>query len=76
MDQLFYVMAIMGCADGSTNCAEARIEPVHYQSIAQCQAAMGSALERNTDLAFPTISATCRASGPRLVQVKATRQGG
>ena len=76
MDQLFYVMAIMGCGDGSANCAEARLEPVHYQSIGQCQAAMGSALQRNTDLAYPVISATCRASGPRLVQATRPQQGG
>lgn len=66
MDPLFYVMAIMGCSDGSTACAEARVEPARYTSIHQCQQAMPAALMRNTDLAYPVISATCRGSGMRM----------
>jgi hypothetical protein len=66
MEPLFYVMAIMGCADSAAMCSEARVEPARYTSIQQCQAAMGTALERNADLAFPTITATCRASGVRM----------
>ncbi len=63
MGPLFFVMAIMGCGDGSTACAEARVEPVQYRSIAACQAAMPQALMRNSDLSFPVISATCRSGG-------------
>lgn len=68
MEPLFYVMAIMGCGDGSDQCAQARVEPVHYQSIRACQAAMPGALQRNGDLSFPVISASCRASGQLLTQ--------
>ncbi len=68
MEPLFYVMAIMGCGDGSTQCAQARVEPVHYQSIQACQAAMPGALQRNSDLAFPVISAACHANGQLLTQ--------
>lgn len=66
MDQIFYVMAILGCSDGSMECAELRSEPVRYQSVAACQAAMPRALERHSDLAYPTIAASCRATAPRL----------
>lgn len=68
MEPIFYVMAIMGCGDGSEQCAQARVEPAHYQSIQACQAAMAGALQRNSDLAFPVISAACRASGQLLTQ--------
>jgi len=34
MDSLFYVMAIMGCGDGSMACQQARVEQVQYRSIA------------------------------------------
>ncbi len=73
MEPIFYVMAILGCGDGSTACTEARVEPVHYQSVAQCRAALPAALARNTDLAFPTIAADCRASGERMAKADTAR---
>lgn len=77
MEPLYFVMAIMGCGDGSANCAQARVESVHYQSISACQAAMPSALARNTDLSYPVISATCRSNDRRMVQSRRdNRRGG
>ena len=67
MDQVFYVLAIMGCGDDQSGCAEARVEPVRYATVQQCQAAAPAALARNTDLLFPVISAACRSNGPRWV---------
>ena len=66
MGPVFFVMAIMGCGDGNTQCAEARIEPTHYVTAAQCRADLPSALARNTDLSFPVIGAACRANGPQI----------
>lgn len=68
MEPLFFVMAIMGCGDAGSACSEARIVPVQYTSFAACQEAMPAMLERNTDLSYPELDATCRASGPRWVQ--------
>ena len=68
MEPLFYVMAIMGCADGSTACQQARIEPVQYQSIRACQQAMPAALSRNSDIDYPVVTASCRATGIRMAQ--------
>ena len=65
MEPLYYVMAIMGCGDATTACTEARVDPVRYSNVAQCQAAMPAALARNNDLSFPVISATCRSSAPQ-----------
>lgn len=66
MEPVFFVMAIMGCADGASACAEARVEPARYATVQQCQAAMPDALARNTDLEFPVVSAACRRNGLQM----------
>jgi hypothetical protein len=66
MGSVFYVIAIMGCGDGGTQCAQQRIEPVRYVSAAQCRAAMPAALQRNTDIDYPTILASCRQIGTSM----------
>lgn len=66
MGSVFYVIAIMGCGDGQTQCAQQRIEPVRYYSAAQCQAAMPAALIRNTDIDYPTVTASCRQVGQSM----------
>lgn len=63
MDSVFYVIAIMACGDGQEQCAQQRIEPVRYYSASQCRAAMPAALQRNTDIDAPTITAACRQVG-------------
>jgi hypothetical protein len=70
MDQILYVLAIMGCGDDALQCQQARVEPVRYTSIQACQEAMPGALQRNTDLEFPVISAACRRQGDRLVEAR------
>lgn len=76
MGPLFYVMAIMGCGDGNADCAEARMVPVRYQSMAECRAALPAQLAANTDVPYPTIGATCRRAGADIVKTEAkTPQG-
>lgn len=75
MQPIFFVLAIMGCGDDSSACAEARIEPVRYETISQCRAALPQALARNTDLSFPVISAACRSNGPQWVSNAPATQG-
>ncbi|WBH15168.1 hypothetical protein [Sphingomonas radiodurans] len=67
MQPIFFVLAIMGCGDDTSGCAEARIEPVRYATVQQCRADLPAALARNTDLSFPVISAGCRSTGPQMV---------
>lgn len=76
MEPLFFVMAIMGCGDGSAGCAQARVETARYRSVEQCQAAMPAALARNSDLDFPVVSATCQARGERIAQNHAAHAHG
>lgn len=75
MGPVFFVMAIMGCGDGSTQCAEARIEPTHYVTASQCRADLPAALARHTDLSYPVISAACRANGPQIASADTTSRG-
>jgi hypothetical protein len=76
MEPFYFVMAIMGCGDGTANCAEARVEPARYATVQQCQAAMPAALTRNTDIDYPVVTAACRSNGPQLVQADTKRRGG
>ena len=78
MEQVLYVLAIMGCGDDSMQCQQARVEPARYTSIQACQQAMPAALQRNTDVDFPVISAACRRQGAQVVDargVTAERRG-
>ncbi len=68
MEAAFFIMAIMGCGDASTACATARVEPAHYATVQQCQAAMPAALARNTDIDYPVVSAACQRNGVQMVE--------
>lgn len=76
MGPMVFVMAILGCGDGNAPCVQARTAPTAYASLAQCRAALPAALAANTDLAFPVISADCRATGPLVVKVEAKTNRG
>ena len=56
----YFIIAILGCADGSANCTPVATAPTHYASESACSAATGAALARNSDLDFPTLVAECR----------------
>jgi hypothetical protein len=77
MDQIIYVLAIMGCGDDNLACRQARVEPIRYTSYAACQEAMPAALSRNTDVDYPVIAAACQRQSARMVQARpAPTQGG
>lgn len=71
MEPMFFVMAILGCGDGQQQCAEARIVPARYETMAQCRAALPEQLARNSDVPFPVIGADCRSNGVRMVKAAA-----
>lgn len=73
MEPVFFVMAIMGCADGASGCTQARVEPAHYSTIQQCQAAMLAALTRNTDVDYPVVTAACQRTGLQVARNDATK---
>ncbi|MBW0007507.1 MAG: hypothetical protein JO335_07315 [Sphingomonas sp.] len=57
----YFVIAILGCADGGTACTPVATLQTRYSSEAECSAATSSALEANTNFDFPTLLARCRA---------------
>ena len=79
----YFIIAILGCADGSANCTPVATAPVRYETHAQCAAAINATLADNSNFDFPTLMAECRqvrspASAsrnerPRLVPAKTDR---
>lgn len=59
MDALFYVMAVFGCADGGSQCQEARLASQRFSTQDQCERAADDVLMRSTDVGAPTIVARC-----------------
>ncbi len=60
MEPGYFIIAILGCADGSAACTPVATMPPRYESQAACAAATGSALAASTEFDFPTILAECR----------------
>jgi len=56
----YFIIAILGCSDGSAACAPVATVPTHFASEAACSAATGDALATRTDLDFPSLLAECR----------------
>jgi len=66
-----FLIAIMGCADGSAACTPVATMPTRYESRAACAAATSNALATSTEFDFPTIVAECR---PATVPAAASRE--
>ncbi len=66
-----FLIAIMGCADGSAACTPVATMPTRYESRAACAAATNDALATSTDFDYPTIVAECR---PAAMPTSADRQ--
>ncbi len=62
MGPVSFVIALLGCADGSGACRPVALIPARYESRQACAAAAGGVLAVNTDFDFPTIVAECRAA--------------
>lgn len=60
MGPAYFVIAILGCADGGSACTPVATLQTQYASEAQCVAATGAALIERTDLDFPTVVARCK----------------
>jgi len=65
MGPAYFVIAILGCADGSQACTRVATMPAQYADQQSCAASVGKALEANADLDFPTLVAECRAVSQR-----------
>ena len=66
-----FLIAIMGCADGSVACTPVATMSPRYERRAACAAATNDALATSTDFDYPTIVAECR---PAAAPISAGRQ--
>ncbi len=70
MGPVAYVIAILGCADGSAACQQVATMPARYENEAACQAATAGALASSSEFDFPTVVAQCRAARPQPAALK------
>ncbi len=63
MEPLIYVVAIMGCADGSELCEPVAQAPMRFESKSACVAYVETALAGYTDLPYPVIAAQFETKG-------------
>ena len=61
MGPAYFVIAILGCADGGSACTPVATLQTHYATQAECSAATSAALQENSNFDFPTLLARCRA---------------
>ena len=66
----FFVIAILGCADGGTACTPVATLDAHYATEAECSSATGAALIENSDFDYPTLVANCRPGETRAAEAK------
>ena len=56
----YFLIAILGCADGSVQCTPVMTVPTRYESQQACEAATSAALMANSNFDFPSLVAECR----------------
>lgn len=62
MDAGYFIIAIMGCAEGSVSCTPVMTVPTRYASEAACTAAAPDALLNHSNFDFPALFAQCKAA--------------
>ena len=62
----YFIIAILGCADGGSQCTPVATLQTRYANEAQCSAATAAALEANTNFDFPTLLARCKPGASPL----------
>jgi hypothetical protein len=61
----YFVIAILGCADGGSACTPVATLQSHYATEAECMASTGAALIENSNFDYPTLVARCRPGATR-----------
>jgi hypothetical protein len=70
MGPAYFVIAILGCADGGSACTPVADLPARYATEEQCSAAAGAALIENSDFDYPTLLARCRPATEKSAVAK------
>jgi acyl-CoA synthetase (AMP-forming)/AMP-acid ligase II len=75
MGPAYFVIAILGCADGGSSCTPVATLQTRYSSEAQCTAATPGALIENSGFDFPTLVARCRRGETRSADARQEAPG-
>lgn len=60
MGPAYFVIAILGCADGGSACTQVATLGTRYETQSQCEAATAAALIENSSFDYPSLAARCR----------------
>lgn len=74
MGPLVYVVAIMGCSDGSAGCQVVTRDTVRYESRVACMASAAATLNRYDTLPYPELQARCETRGVQMADATASRR--
>lgn len=69
----FFVIAILGCADGGSACTPVATLQTRYANEEQCVAATAAALIQNSDFDYPTLVARCRPTDTKAAEAQDRR---
>ena len=76
MEAGYFILAILGCGEGSAPCTPVMTIPARYESEAACTAAAPEALLANSSFDFPALLAQCRpAARPAAADEPAEQAG-
>ena len=73
MGPAYFVIAILGCADGGNACTPVTTLQTRYASEQQCVAATAAAVMQNDDIDYPTIVARCRPGDTKAADAQEKR---
>jgi hypothetical protein len=73
MAAAYFLIAILGCADGSVDCTPVMTVPTRYESEAACSSAAPGALLEHNNFDFPSLVAECRREAPRAASAERDR---
>ena len=58
-----FIMILIGCAQGGTQCAPIATMPVAFRNQASCLEARADMVAASTDLGYAQVTAECRQQG-------------
>ena len=76
MEAGYFIIAILGCADGSTQCTPVMTLPTRYESESACTAAAPQTLLAHTNFDFPSLVAECRPEKARASAGREHKESG
>jgi acyl-CoA synthetase (AMP-forming)/AMP-acid ligase II len=71
MGPAYFVIAVLGCADGGSQCTPVATLPTQYATESKCEAATAAALIEHSNFDYPTLVARCRPAEVKSAEVKA-----